>query len=92
MRDISQVIGIITTVLLFMSPIFYPSSSVPEKYRLVIALNPLSFVVDQSREVVLWGNFPNWEQLLVYTVASLLIAALGLAWFEKTRKGFADVI
>jgi len=91
-RDIAQVVGIATTALLFLSPILYPVSSVPEQYRLYVHLSPLTFIVEQVREVVLWGHLPDWRGLLIYTAVSVVIAWGGFYWFQKTRRGFADVI
>lgn len=92
LRDVGQTIGIITTVLLFLSPVFYPVSAVPERFRPVIMANPLTFIIEQSRDVLIWGRLPNWLGLGLYTLAALVIAWLGYIWFQKTRKGFADVL
>lgn len=91
-RDIGQAIGLLTTVLLFVSPIFFPLSAIPEDFRLLVAANPLTFIIEQARNVLLWGRMPDWMGLLVYTAVSSLLALLGYAWFQKTRKGFADVL
>ena len=91
-RDVRQMIGMVTTVMLFLSPIFYPVSAVPESYRIWFNLNPLTFIVEQGREVLLWGNTPDWIGLGVYTLVAAAIAYGGLMWFQMTRRGFADVI
>ncbi|MHB8843595.1 MAG: ABC transporter permease [Nitrospirota bacterium] len=91
-RDVSQVTGMVTTVLMFLSPVFYPVSAVPERYRPWIMANPLTFIIDQSREVLIWGRLPNWGGLIVYMTAAFCVAWMGFAWFQKTRKGFADVL
>ena len=92
LRDVGQTIGIITTVLMFLSPVFYPVTAVPEKARLFIMANPLTFIIEQAREVLIWGHFPNWLGLAIYTLAATVVAWAGYAWFQKTRKGFADVL
>lgn len=92
LRDISQIIGILTTVLMFMSPIFYPLSALPASYRPILYLNPLMPVIEQVRDVLFWGRPPNVPLLTAYTLFSLLVAWLGFVWFQKTRKGFADVL
>lgn len=91
-RDIGQMTGVLTTILLFMSPIFYPASRLPEPYQTLIYINPLTFFIEQARDVLMWGNMPNWSGLIVAYVVSLLVAWAGFAWFQKTRKGFADVL
>jgi lipopolysaccharide transport system permease protein len=92
LRDVGQTIGIITTVLMFLSPVFYPVTAVPERFRSFIMANPLTFIIEQAREVLIWGHLPNWIGLGIYTFAATLIAWGGYALFQKTRKGFADVL
>lgn len=91
-RDIGQTIAIITTVMLFMAPVFFPLSAMPEKYHPFIMANPLTFIIEQSREVLIFGNMPNWLGLGIYMLAAIAVALIGYGWFQKTRKGFADVI
>ena len=92
LRDVGQIVGIITTAMLFMSPIFYPITALPEAYRPWLYLNPLTFIIEQARDVVIWGELPDWRGLVFYFTVSMLVAWLGLVWFQKTRKGFADVL
>ena len=92
LRDIGQTISIVTTVLMFLSPVFYPMSAVPEKFHPFIVANPLTFIIEQAREVLIWGHLPDWIGLGIYTLVAIIIAWLGYAWFQKTRKGFADVL
>ena len=91
-RDVGQIVGVITSALLFLSPLFFPTSALPEKIRPFLQLNPLSFPLEQAREVMLWGHTPNWGGLLLYGTACFVMMWLGFAWFQKTRQGFADVI
>jgi len=92
LRDVAQIIGVLTTVLLFLSPIFYPIDALPEEYRPFIQISPLSFVVEQARDTMIWSKGIDWEGWCVYTGVSALVAWIGFAWFQKTRKGFADVL
>jgi len=92
LRDVGQTIGIITTVLMFLSPVFYPVTAVPERFRPFIMANPLTFIIEQAREVLIWGRLPNWFGLGIYTFAATVMVWAGYAWFQKTRKGFADVL
>jgi len=91
-RDIGQTIGIITTVMLFMAPVFFPLSAMPEKYHPFILANPLTFIIEQSREVLIFGHLPNWSGLGIYMLIASAVAWSGYIWFQKTRKGFADVL
>lgn len=92
LRDISQFTSILTTVLMFMSPIFYPISALPKAYQGMMLLNPMTTVIEQTRNLLMWGRAPDWTQLVIYTLVMLAIACSGFAWFQKTRKGFADVL
>lgn len=91
-RDIGQFIGLALTMLLFLSPIFYPASALPESIRDYLFLNPLTFIIEQARSVILYGQMPHWIGLIAYYVLAVSIAWAGLTWFHKTRKGFADVL
>lgn len=92
LRDVGQTIGIITTVMMFLSPVFYPVTNLPEEFRPWLMANPLTFIIEQAREVLIWGRLPDWSGLGIYTIAATVVAWLGYAWFQKTRKGFADVL
>lgn len=92
LRDIGQVIGVITTVLLFLGPIFYPITALPAAYQPILMLNPLTLIIEQARAVAVFGTMPDWSGLVIYTAISITICWLGFWWFQKTRKGFADVI
>lgn len=91
-RDIGQLVGMALTVLLFMSPIFYPLSALPESVSRFLFLNPLTFMVEQLRQILLWHQPPDWLHLLIYYLVSIMTSWFGLLWFEKTRKGFADIL
>lgn len=92
LRDVGQTIGLITMIMLFMSPVFFPITSLPVEMRPLMEANPLTFIIEQVREVLIWGHLPNWIGLARYSLMSLLVAWLGYAWFQRTRKGFADVL
>jgi len=92
LRDIGQIIGVITTVMLFLAPVFYPITNIPMPYRSLLYANPLTFIIEQARDVLMWGQQPDWAGFGIYTVISFVVAWAGYAWFQKTRKGFADVL
>jgi lipopolysaccharide transport system permease protein len=92
LRDVSQITGVVTSVLMFLSPIFYPVSALPENYQHLLYLNPLTPVVEMTRDVLYWGRIPDLVVLCIYWLATAIFAWLGFAWFQKTRKGFADVL
>ncbi|MBO9484014.1 ABC transporter permease [Salinisphaera sp. G21_0] len=92
LRDIGQMIGIVTTVLLFLAPVFYPIEALPESYQMFLHLNPLTFPIEQTRTVIIYSEPPNWIGQAVYTIFSIVTCRFGFWWFQKTRKGFSDVI
>ena len=92
LRDVGQTVGIITTVMLFLAPIFYPVTALPEEVRPLIMANPLTFIIEEARGVVILGRMPEWTGLGIYTLAATAVAWAGFAWFQKTRQGFADVL
>ena len=92
LRDVGQTIGIITMVMMFLAPVFYPITALPEEMRPWIMANPLTFIIEQAQEVLIWGRLPNWTGLGIYTLVATAVAWAGYAWFQKTRKGFADVL
>ena len=91
-RDIRQVVSLITVALMFLAPILYPKEMIPEAYRGLLYLNPLTVIAEASQSVLLWGKPPIWSHLGLYTIASCLFAWASFAWFEQTKKGFADVL
>ena len=92
LRDIGQLIQPVLTALLFLSPVFYPLSSVPAAVHAVYWANPVTYVSETLRGVLLHQTLPDPLAWLVFTSISLLVAWLGLSLFQATRKGFADVI
>ncbi|MGD9943371.1 MAG: ABC transporter permease [Burkholderiaceae bacterium] len=91
-RDVGQVAAILTMVLMFLSPVFYPLSAVPESFRFWMQLNPLTSIIEQSRLVLIDGAMPDWTAWATMLGLSVVVAWLGFCWFQYTRKGFADVL
>jgi lipopolysaccharide transport system permease protein len=91
-RDIGQFTSLVTASLLFLSPIFYSVEHAPAALQTVLAWNPLTFVIEQSRAVMIYGEWPQWVDLGLNTAGSVLFLFAGSWWFRKTREGFADVL
>ncbi|GJL81928.1 MAG: transport permease protein [marine bacterium B5-7] len=91
-RDFAQLMGVLTTLMLFLGPVFYPLHVIPEPIRYVFYLNPISFVIEQMRRVMLDGIAPDWVGLVLYTLVAILIAKAGLRLFNRMRNGFPDVL
>jgi lipopolysaccharide transport system permease protein len=91
-RDVGHATGVASSLMLFLAPVFYPASALPEAYRPLLYLNPLTFIIEQARDVLIAGKLPSWYGIGIYFLCSVVVAWLGLVWFERTRKGFADVL
>lgn len=92
LRDISHVTGVASSLLLFMSPVFYPADALPEQFRFWLGVNPLTYFIEESRAVLIFGHLPQGEAWLAAMTVGLLIAWSGFVWFQRTRRGFADVM
>lgn len=92
MKDINQAIGALLTVLMFMTPIFYPVTAIPEQYRFWIYMNPLTWVVEQFRNVIVFGVVPSAYQWMLSLAIGCALGTAGFWLFQKLRKGFADVL
>ena len=91
-RDIGQITTVFTTMLMFLSAIFYPVSALPERLQPWLQLNPLLVTIAESRNVLIFGNLPDWRWLSFALLIGAMIAFAGFWWFQKTRTGFADVL
>ena len=91
-RDVGQITSVFTTVFMFLSAVFYPLTALPQKYQNILQLNPLVLIIAESRNVLIFGRLPNWTSLGITLVIGFGMAIAGFWWFQKMRKGFADVI
>lgn len=92
LRDVGQSVGVLVMLMMFLAPIFFPLAAVPAEFKAVVMLNPLTWFVEASRDVLLWGVWPSVTSWLIAAMVGSLTALGGLWWFQTTRKGFADVL
>lgn len=92
LRDIGQVAQVIVTALMFLSPLFYPVSALPEALRPLFLLNPIAYPIEETRAVVLFGRMPDLRALSLYTAFGFAAMWIGFVIFQRIRRGFADVI
>lgn len=92
LRDIAQGIALFLMAWMFLTPIIYPESIVPEHYRPFININPFTALIRNYRRVLLEGTMPDWRGLAYFTAWALVIFIFGYWWFARTRKNFADVV
>ncbi len=91
-RDLRHAVAVVGPALMFLSPIFFPLSSVPEPVRPALYLNPLTLPIEMARQALFAGAWPDWVALGIHAAAGLVFAWAGFAWFESVRRGFADVV
>jgi lipopolysaccharide transport system permease protein len=92
LRDTANAVGIVTQMLFFVTPLFYPVEAVPARFRPLLWLNPLTPIVDGFRRVVVWGQPLDMTAWVAVTLMSLVALVLGYTWFMKTKVGFANVV
>ena len=90
--DLAQIVGLVLTLSMFLSPVFYAVEAVPPAMRQLVAFNPLTFPIEQLRLVILAGKSPNWVGLAIYSILSLAALSLAFGTFQRLRKGFSDVV
>lgn len=91
-RDVQQLIVPLVQLLMFLSPIFYPLSALPDILQSWMHFNPLAIAIEQTRGILLFALLPEWGAYFISLGSSILSAMFGLYWFSSTRKGFADVL
>jgi lipopolysaccharide transport system permease protein len=91
-RDVRFVVPLALQVWMYVTPIIYPLSLVPERFRTVYMLNPMAGLIESYRAVALRGQWPNWGYLGITTAVSLLILGLGYVYFKRVEWQFADII
>ena len=92
LRDLSQVMGLVTLVIMYMSPVLFSMEAVPEQFRGWLLLNPITIPVNELRAVTLLGSMPDWQVLAGYACVAYMVLMLGYEFFQRCRRGFADVL
>lgn len=92
LRDLAQVVTLLVTVSLFLTPIFYPLTAVPPAFQAAMRMNPLTLIVEQGRAVVVQGVPPDFLSLAIYMGVAVAALAASFWFFQRLRPGFADVL
>jgi lipopolysaccharide transport system permease protein len=90
-RDVKYILPFFTQILMFVTPVIYPAS-IAGRYSKILALNPMTGVINTARAGLLGTTPVNWTLLGLSVAACLIILAIGLIYFKKTEKYFADII
>jgi lipopolysaccharide transport system permease protein len=92
LRDITQGVTLLLMAWMYLTPIIYPESLVPERFRTFTNLNPFTPLVRSYRRIFLEGSAPDWSGLAYFAIFASIVFLFGYWWFARTRKGFADVV
>jgi lipopolysaccharide transport system permease protein len=92
LRDIAQGISLVLMAWMYLTPILYPESIVPERYRFYTNINPFTPLVRSYRRILIEGSAPDWMGLAWFSAFAFVFFLFGYWWFAKTRKNFADVV
>lgn len=92
LQDISHALGFVTMLLLIMSPIAYTPDMVPDKLRLIIYLNPLSYFITSFQEIVAFGRIPSMSTLAVIVCLGIASSWSGYWMFHRVKKVFFDYV
>ena len=92
LRDIGQIVGVVTNMMMFLSAVFYPLSSLPIRWQPILALNPLVWIIEQTRHILIRGIMPNVLTLTVVVLISIYLCEFSYRSFTVARRGFADVL
>jgi len=91
-KDINQLTGMLSHTLLFLSPIFYSIEAAPPILQTTLMLNPLTFIIEQLRLVLFYGQTPSLRSLVLYFVLASVFALVSYIVFKRLRASFADMV
>ncbi len=91
-RDIKYALPFVIQLWLYITPIIYPTSIIPERFQGLLALNPLTGIIESFRSIILPGRSVDWRLLSISSAISITLFCVGLIYFRKTERGFSDII
>ncbi|MDR3349853.1 MAG: ABC transporter permease [Acidaminococcales bacterium] len=91
-RDLEQIIGIAAMALYFMTPVMYPASLLPETIRAVLSFNPMFGLVLAYRDILFYGNPPDWQTLVYPAAASACVFVFGFCLFGRLQRNFTEIM
>lgn len=91
-RDVRYILGFFIQLMMYITPVIYPATIIPEKFRWIFYLNPMAGVITLARDNILHHLPFNWPLLLTSLGASLALVFIGLIYFRKTERFFADIL
>lgn len=91
-RDVKHILPFIVQIWLFLTPIIYPTSIIPDKFKIFLAINPVAGIIEAFRATILPARHMDWGLLATSVAITLLVFVLGMLYFRSTEKYFADII
>ena len=91
-RDVQHLIGLVMSMLFFLTPIFYPADRLANGMSWLLFVNPIAYAVSNIRIVCVGGRFPNWTSWGLFTLCGILLLLIIAGWFQQVRKRFSDVL
>lgn len=92
LRDVGQLVGVVVSMLMFLSPIFFPMSALPARWQSVLALNPLAPMIEQTRRILVAGEAPSMSYLILSILLTTILCEASFRSFQKAKRAFADVL
>jgi lipopolysaccharide transport system permease protein len=92
LRDVGQIVAVMVSMLMFLSPIFFPLSALPARWQPILVMNPLAPVIEQTRRVLVDGSQPSLSYLIMATILTTIICEASFRSFQKAKRAFADVL
>jgi len=90
--DLRQLTGLILSAMMFLTPLFYPKDAIPDKIAWISAINPMAYLIEMYRKAFLTGEIIAWREFAILGAIALGLFMAGFFWFNRTKKGFADVL
>lgn len=91
-NDTQHILTVVMQLYFFLTPVFYDIGSVPEKYRIFFSLNPMVHLIGAYRSVLMQGEFPEWEPLLLITICSVVFVSFSVKFYNKMSYRFAEEV
>lgn len=91
-RDVKYALPFAVQLMLFISPVIYPTSEIADEYRWMMLLNPLSGIIETSRHAVVPGLAIDWTHFGISTGIAVLVLAVGATYFYRVQRRFADLV
>lgn len=92
LKDLASVIGIILMLLMYSSPVFFSLEAVPSKFQIICVMNPMTYIIENMRNVILYGENLNISFYIISLTVSMVTLLIGYIIFNRAKEGFADVL